>query len=99
MNIAQIIPFVAVPAIIMLIASQLEKEHTYLKMLLFFFSFFGIFLIGAYVANPSSTTINTTFYKYCIGIVITFIGYVLIYFIYSSLNYLSELAKIRGWKK
>lgn len=93
-----IIGMAIVPFLLLGIINSLDKEHTFLKVLLFFNVFFGLFIMGAYVVDQTNINILSTFYKYIIGIVSTFCVYVFLYFVYISFKYLEKLGKFRGWK-
>ena len=93
------IGYIAIPLILLYVMGQLEKEHTFLKVFLMFFTFSGIFLIGALIVNPESATLPLTFYKYTITIFSTFVLYVFVYFIYKMFQYFETIPKIKGWKK
>lgn len=91
--------FISIPIILLLVISRLDKEHNFLKILLMFFVFDGVFLIGAYISDPTSTNIYLTFYKHTIAILTTFVLYVFVFFIYKTFQYFEKLPKIKGWKK
>jgi len=103
MSEALMMGFIAVPIILLYIINTLDKEHVFLKVLLMFFVFDAIFLIGAFVSDVTNTNITLTFFRHTIAIISTFIIYTFIYFIYSVMDYMGKLpnvkGKFRGWNK
>ena len=99
MGTAEIIGMIGVPLLLLFVINSIDKEHIYLKLLLMFFVFDGIFLIGAYVSNTANTDLHLTFFRHTGAIIFTFALYILIYFIYSVIKYLMKSGKLSGWKK
>lgn len=89
--------------LLLYIAFNLEKVHVFLKLIILFVVIFIQNITGKIILNIVVYTIyepvGLIFYTAILWFIRIFVVYVLIYFIYSILDYMGKIPSIKGWKK
>lgn len=96
MDTAIMLGMLGVPILLLIIIHTLDKQHILLKLLLMFFVFWGIFIIGAVIADPANTGLYVVFFRYTSGIVTLFVFYMFIYIVYLVFQHAKSLL---AWRK